>query len=79
MKETQTAEANKGKAGERTQVNWAAMSDAQLGYQFECFELHREKIPADLQREIDKRNSAREYDPEGSSAAIQLAERLVGA
>lgn len=55
------------------------MSDAQLGYQADCFELHEGKIPRDLQRELDKRYASQEQDPMGSTAQFQLAERIVGA
>ena len=54
------------------------MSDAQLGYQYDCFELHGERIPRALQAEIDKRNEAN-YDSEGSARMMQQAERIAGA
>ncbi len=60
-------------------VNWSAMSDAQLGYQADCFDIHGERLPRELQRELDKRNATREYDPMGSVAEFQRSERIAGA
>jgi hypothetical protein len=59
-------------------VDWSSMSDAQLRFQADCFELHGERIPRALQAELDKRAEAN-FDPEGSTRIMQQGERNVGA
>ena len=51
----------------------------EICHQADCFDLHGERTPRELKRELDRRNAAREYDPMGSVAEFQRSERIAGA
>lgn len=59
-------------AVERTQVDWSKMSLEQLSYQANCFELHENRIPASLQRELDRR--AEDFNARSEMKAERNAE-----
>ncbi len=79
MKTKSADESEKAQVSQKSPVDWTSMSDRKLGWNAECFELHGERIPRELQRELDKRHSTREYDPMGSVEEFQRSERLLGA
>lgn len=62
----------------KNEPDWAALTDAEIFYQVECFWDHEGRAPAALEKEWNKRLAA-SWDGEASSAAIQRAERMMGA